>query len=240
MAKPGFIMLDPAGFHDKNFDKTSERLKKAGAWKKQRICVIIPAGSMIPAQAALSHWNLMFPPNQQVVRILAQDMEVGAAYSGAIENILGHPDLKDWEFILTVEHDNILPCDAVLKLIESLEAHPELSAVSGGYWTKGIGGVFQAWGDPNDPICNFRPLPPKPTGLLECCGLGMGCCLFRTKIFHDKRLKRPFFRTLASAESGLGTQDLSFWADARKYGYRCAVNCDVKVGHLDPKTGMVW
>jgi hypothetical protein len=31
----------------------------------------------------------------------------------------------------------------------------------------------------------------------------------------------------------VGTQDLYFWGDAKKYGYRCAIDCDVMVGHYD-------
>jgi hypothetical protein len=58
-------------------------------------------------------------------------------------------------------------------------------------------------------------------------------------MFKDARLKKPWFRTLAGKD-GYGTQDLVFWQDARKYGYRCAVDCSCLVGHLDPSTGIVW
>ena len=68
-------------------------------------------------------------------------MEVGDAYSTAIEQILAHPELKEWEYLLCVEHDNAPPGDGVIKLIERLEDHPEFDAIGGLYFTKGIGGL---------------------------------------------------------------------------------------------------
>lgn len=218
---------------------TQARLIKGGSWKRQRIILVLPADSMIPAKVALSHWNLIFPPNNSVVRILAQGMEVGDAYSSAIDQILAHPDLKDWEFLLTIEHDNLPPQDGILKMLEILEARQDLSCVSGLYYTKGEGGCPQIWGDPKDPVLNFRPQPPQPEALVECCGTGMGFALWRLSMFKDQRLARPLFKTQKSI-NGCATQDLAFWSDARKYGYKCAVDCRVKVGHLDPSSGIVW
>jgi hypothetical protein len=234
------VVQDFAGVHNGDLHKTSARLIQGGSWKKQRVVVVIPSGSMIPAKAALSLWNLGFPPNNGVVRILAEGMEVGDAYSQAIEQVMGHPDLSEWEYLLTCEWDNLPPSDGVIKLIDRMEKHPEFSCIGGLYFTKGEGGVAQIWGDPKDPQVNFRPLPPDPNGgLVEACGLGMGFNLWRLKMFKDARLKKPWFRTLAGKD-GYGTQDLVFWQDARKYGYRCAVDCSCLVGHLDPSTGIVW
>ena len=233
------LITDLSGVHNKNLDTSKERIIKGATWKKQRIVVIIPAGDNIPAKVALNLWNLIFPPNQQVVRILAQGMEVGEAYSAAIGQVSNHPELKNWEYILTVEHDNIPPSDGVLKLIQRMEEHPELSCIGGLYWTKGEGGVPQIWGDVKDPQLNFRPQPPVANELVECCGTGMGFNLWRISMFKDERIKKPFFKTLSSA-NGVGTQDLSFWTEARKYGYRCAIDCGVLVGHYSVNEDIVW
>lgn len=233
------IVQDIAGHHNRDLSKTSARLIKGGSWKKQRIVVVIPSSAMIPAKVALSHWNLAFPPNNGVVRILALGDEVGVAYSQAIEQILQHPDLGTWEYFLTIEHDNMPPGDGVLKLCEQMEAHPEFACIGGLYFTKGEGGVAQIWGDPKDPLLNFRPQPPDPNGgLVECCGTGMGFNLFRMSMFKDSKLRKPWFVT--QTKNGCSTQDLYFWADARKHGYRCAVDCSVKVGHYDFSTDTVW
>lgn len=229
----------PVGKHNENLDTSASRIMQSGAWKKQRIIVILPAASQLPSKAALAMWQLAFPPNNAVIKLLAQGMEVGEAYSQTIEQVLNHPELKDWEYILTVEHDNVPPPDGVVKLIETLEAHPEYSCVGGLYWTKGEQGVPQIWGDPSDPVLNFRPQVPRPGEVQECCGTGMGFNLWRLEMFKDTRLAKPWFQTKCGKD-GVGTQDLNFWADARKYGYRCAIDNRVLVGHYDHNTDITW
>jgi hypothetical protein len=233
------IVHQEFGRHNGELGKAASRILKGGSWKKQRIIMIVPAADMIPAKVYLSHCCLIFPPNQGAHRMLALGQEVGQAYTGAIESILSHPDLSQWEYILTVEHDNAPPNDGVVKLVEQMEAHPEFACIGGLYWTKGEGGVPQIWGDPRDPVLNFRPQVPIDGQLVECCGTGMGFNLWRISMFKDERLRRPWFHTLASRE-GVGTQDLYFWGDARKYGYRCAIDCAIKVGHYDSQTDIMW
>jgi hypothetical protein len=92
--------------------------------------------------------------------------------------------------------------------------------------------VAQIWGDVKDPVVNFRPQKPDPAGgLVECHGTGMGFNVWRLDMFKDERLRKPWFVT--QTENGVSTQDLYFWSEARKYGYRCAIDCSVKVGHYD-------
>jgi hypothetical protein len=233
--KPQLVTTqDFAGYHNGDLQAASARLIKGGSWKRQRIVCLIPASDAIPTKVALSMWNLAFPPNNGVVRIAALGMEVGEAYSTAITQVLADPNLSEWEYLLTLEHDNLAAGDAVLKLLERMEQHPELACIGGLYFTKGVGGVPQIWGDVRDPVPNYRPQLPDPNGgLVECVGTGMGFNLWRMAMFKDERLRRPWFVT--QREGGISTQDLYFWGDARKYGYRCAVDCSVKVGHLDLK-----
>lgn len=233
------IIQDFGGVNNANLGVASARLMKSGSWKRQNIIVVVPADSVIHAKVCLSIWNLIWPPNNSVVRILAQGMEVGNAYTAAIEQILTHPQLKEFQYVLTIEHDNLPPQDGVLKLLEVLEDHKELSWVSGLYFCKGENGCAQIWGDPNDPVLNFRPQPPKLDTVQECCGTGQGFTLYRLAMFKDERLERPWFKT-EKGPQGVSTQDLAFASKARKWGYRCAVDTRVKVGHIDVKTGFVW
>lgn len=238
MTKAEIVSYD-FGRHNADLANSAERILKGGSWKKQRIIVLIPSANTIAAKVALSHWNLMFPPNQGVIKMLCLGMEVGDAYSQAIEQILAHPELRDWEYVLTVEHDNIPPPDGVLKLLEQMDAHPEYACIGGCYWTKGEGGVPQIWGDVSDPVLNFRPQVPRPGELQECYGTGMGFNLWRLAMFKDEKIKRPWFKTIAGPE-GIGTQDLAFWGEARKHGYRCAIDNRVLVGHYDLLTETCW
>lgn len=226
--------MENEGYHNSKLEESTKRVIEGGTWKKQRIVVILPSSDLIPAKVALSHWSLAFPPNQAVHRHLALGSEVGEAYSTAISEILAHPDLSQWEYILTIESDNMPPSDGVIKLIKQMEAHPELACIGGLYWCKGEGGCAHIWGEIADPQVNYRPQPPRAGELVECYGTSMGFNLWRMSMFKDDRLRKPWFKTLDGSEgSGIGTQDLYFWNDARKYGYRCGVDCSVLVGHYD-------
>lgn len=236
------VLQNYQGLHNENIEQTQQRLYQQGSWKKQRVVTIIPAGATIPSKVALSHRSLVFPPNQANTWILAEGMEVGHAFTTAIEQVLAHPELSQWEYILTIEHDNMPPFDGVVKLIERMENNPKYACIGGLYYTKGPGGVAQIWGDPNDPVLNFRPqVPDVNGGLVECCGTGMGFNLWRMSMFKDPKLRKPWFKTLNGSEGqGVGTQDLYFWNDARSHGYKCAIDCGVKVGHYDLSTGIAW
>lgn len=230
--KPQLISME-SGYHNADLAKSTARILEGNSWKKQRVVMLMPASAMIPTRVYLSHCSLAFPPNQAAHRMIAEGMEVGEAFSSAISEILAHPDLSQWEYLLTIEHDNCPPGDGIVKLIRRMEKNPEFSCIGGLYWTKGEGGVPQIWGDPKDVNLNFRPQPPDPNGgLVECCGTGMGFNLWRLSMFKDARLRKPWFKTVAD-HTGVGTQDLYAWSDFRKHGFRCAIDCDVKVGHWD-------
>jgi hypothetical protein len=227
------------GRHNAALAESTARIIRGASWKKQRVVMMIPAGESIPTPVYLSHCGLIFPPNQPAHRMVAIGQEVGEAFSNTIAEIAAHPQLGEWEYLLTIEHDNIPPSDGLVKLIARMDAHPEFACIGGLYWTKGEGGVPQIWGDPKDPVLNFRPQPPVPGQLVECCGTGMGFNLWRLSMFKDAKLRRPWFKTIAGKE-GVGTQDLYAWGDFRKHGYRCAIDCDVLVGHYDTNTGITW
>jgi len=233
---PQIVGYEP-GFHNSN-PNTINRLVSEGAYEDQSTIVIIPALNKVDTKAASSWWNLIFPPNQKAVKLFAQGMEVGEAYGQTIQMILDHPDLSQYKYILCIEADNVVPPDGLVKLIKRMKANPEYACIGGLYYTKGEGGVPQIWGDPKDPVLNFRPQIPSPGNLVECNGTGQGFNLFKLDMFKDEKLRKPWFKTIAGAE-GVGTQDLYFWGDARKYGYRAAIDCDVLVGHVDGN-GFVW
>lgn len=234
------IVSYDAGKNNLDLELARGRILQGGSWKNQRTVILVPSAAMISAKVALSHWNLMCPPNQPIYRMLCLGMEVGDAYSQAVSAVLAHPQLSEWEYLLTVEHDNIPPVDGFLRLLADMEAHPEYHCIGGLYWTKGEGGVPQIWGDVKDPLFNCRPQLPQPGQIIECCGTGMGFNLWRLSMFKDKNLRSPWFKTCASAQEGVGTQDLYFWNDARPKGYRCAIDCDIRVGHHDAGNDFTW
>jgi hypothetical protein len=231
------VTENEAGFHNEDLERTRARLVEGGSWKRQRIVMVLPSANLIHAKVALSLMNLAFPPNQGVFRYLVLGEEVGVAYSNAVRDILDNPQLGQSEYMLTVEHDNMPPWYGVNKLLEDMEKHPEYGAIGGLYFTKGEGGVAQIWGDPTDPVQNYRPQIPVPNTVQECVGTAMGFTLYRMSMLKDlvEKEGHPLFRTVPH-----GTQDLQFWNMARKHGYRCAIDTGIQVGHIDPSTGFVW
>lgn len=238
--EPQIISSYQPGAHNTNLDNTISRLEKESGYKDLSTIIIIPALGSVPTKAVASWLNLYSPPNQKVVRLFAVGMEVGKAYSSTIESILQHPDLSTYKYIVTLEHDNIPPPDGLTKLLLAMENNPQYSCIGGLYFTKGLGGCAQIWGNPNEHPLNFKPQVPIINSIQECCGTGMGFNAFRLDMFKDEKLRRPWFETTSDMKNGCFTQDLYFWTDARKYGYRCAIDTSILVGHYDVKEDKVW
>lgn len=238
--KPEIIIGVDPGRHNQDMEATLKRLEKDGAYKDMSCILIIPCIGSVPVKVVSAWWNMYFPPNQKVMKMYPTGMEVGSAYSECIEMILNHPDLSKYKYIMTLESDNVPQPDAAVRLLQQMEAHPEYCCIGGLYYTKGEGGQPQIWGDINDPVLNFRPVPPVVGGLVECNGTGMGCNIFRLDMFKDTRIAKPWFKTTCNQQEGCYTQDLKFFSEVKKYGYRCAIDCSVLVGHYDQHQDITW
>jgi hypothetical protein len=238
--EPQILSSYVGGKHASELYATIQRLEKEKSYKDLSCIVLIPALGTVPTRAVASWWNIIFPPNQKVVKMFAMGMEVGEAYSNTIKTIIDHPDLSKFKYLVTIEHDNVIPADGVLNLLRRIEDNPEYAAISGLYFTKGESGQPQIWGDPKQFPMDFKPQKPIPGELVECNGIGMGFSVWKLDIFKDEKLQKPWFKTLQSKEDGVATQDLYFWTHARKHGYRCAVDCSVLVGHYSVEEDIVW
>jgi len=178
--------------------------------------------------------------NQKRLLRLVTGAEVGDAYDEEVAMWLQHPDVSKWRYVLTLEDDNIPPPDAVKNLIEAIEAGP-FDGVGGLYFTKGDLNMPQCYGDPQHFArtgeLEFRPrdivAAVRNGHIVPCNGIAMGCSLYRMSMFRE--LPRPWFRTTPNS-----TQDLHFCANAVRAGKRFAVDCRVRVGHLDIASGVVY
>jgi hypothetical protein len=238
LSEPTIYLGHEAGYHNKS--DAAARLKKARSYKDLSTICVIPTRGMVDAQVVESWWGLMTPMNQPFTRLIVKGMEVGDAYNAAIETILANDVLNKWKYVLTLEEDNLPPPDGLLKLYESMD---DFAVVGGLYFTKGEMGQPMIYGDPSG-ILNFVPQVPIADTVQECNGLGMGFNLFQLDLFRDEKIPRPWFKTLqewSPAEGGRAyTQDLYFYENARKAGYRVACDTRIKVGHKDVSSGMVW
>jgi len=231
------------GRHNDDLDGSIARLVHGKSYKNLSTIWVTPIPGdppMMHAKVYFDSWaNLMTPMNQPVYRLPIFNREVGDAYNQAIETILSHPQLCTFKYILTVEHDNLPPPDGLLKLYESIDKY---DAVGGLYWTKGDLGQPMIYGNPKEMPKNFIPQKPIPETVQECNGLGMGFTLFKVSMFA--KLPKPWFKTLQEYAPNSGaraaTQDLYFFQNAGREGFRFACDTRVRVGHLDLKEGTVW
>lgn len=239
MAEPQILMPDMKGYHNSN-PGTNARLDKSRSYQDLSTIIIAPIVGDLSPVVVQSWMGLIKPMNQKVIGpIFAQGFEVGHAYNECIKNILLNPELSKWKYILTIEHDNLPPPDGLIRLYEDME---EYDVVGGLYWTKGEEGQPMIYGDPNVLPMNFTPQRPIPDSVQRANGLGMGFNLFKLDIF--KKLPYPWFRTLNDFVPGQGvkmyTQDLYFYENAGKAGYKFACDTRVKVGHYDKTTNIIW
>lgn len=232
-----------SGRHNSNLAASVERLVKGNTYKDASTILVLPTRGVIPAKVCNALWSLITPMNQPFFRHLVEGKEVGEAYNDAVEMILANPQLSKWKYMLTVEEDNLPPPDGLLKLYENMDKY---DVTAGLYWCKGEGGQPMIYGDPKEMPKNFRPQIPIPNAVQECNGLGMGFTLFKIKMLADMKKKGlwPLFKTVQDYEYGkgasLGTQDLFFFGNAGREGYRFASDNRVLVGHLDVNSGVVW
>jgi hypothetical protein len=244
--------MEPIANVVKAFDgKGFERVEhiQGSTYKDSSTVIVIPTRGMISHRVVQSWQGLISPMNQKRAILFASGHEVGKAYDEMIKNILASPELSKWKYVLTLEDDNLVPPDAHVRLLESIEAGG-FDAVGGIYFTKGDLNMPMCYGDPEEyrktGVLDFKPRDVRAAlkggHIVECNGLAMGCTLYRMDLF--RQISAPWFVTVSDLVEGVGvqcfTQDLYFCQTAKKAGKRFACDTRVRVGHLDINTGEVF
>jgi hypothetical protein len=239
--KPEIIIDSWEGRHNKSDYRS--RLEKAKLYKDQSTICVVPTRGVITAKVVQNWLGMMTPMNQKFTRIFMIGLEVGDAYSQAVDAILDSPELSKWKYMLTLEEDNMVPPDGLIKLIESIG---DYDAVGGLYWTKGEEGQPMCYGRPGQVPINFIPQIPEVDTLTPCNGLGMGFTLFKIDSLKKmkEKIKGPLFVTKQVYEPGKGvhcyTQDLWHYQQGVEMGLKYACDSRVRVGHYDANTDIVW
>lgn len=241
--KPAVIIENlNLGLHNADLQASVERLNKGKTYRDLSTIIVCPTRGMISDRVVQAWMGMIRPMNQKCIGpIFIRGYEVGQAYNMAIDMILNNPELSKWKFILTIEEDNLPPPDGLIKLYESMDTY---DVVGGLYWTKGEDGQPMIYGDPSITPVNFIPQKPIADTIQPANGLGMGFNLFKIDIFKNPSLPRPFFQTLQEHIPGVGsrvyTQDLFFFENAGKLGYKFACDTRIRVGHLDVTNDITW
>jgi hypothetical protein len=218
-------------------------------YKDNSTVLIVPTRGTINHRVVNALMHLISPMNQKRSLLFCSGDEVGRAYDRLIKAVLADPELSKWKYIMTVEDDNLIPQDAHVRLLESIEMG-QFDAVSGIYFTKGEVNMPMAFGDPEEylktGVIDFRPRDVRGAlangYIMPVNGIAMGCALWRMDLFRE--LPDPWFVTCADIIPDKGpqifTQDLYFCMNAKKAGKRFAVDLRVKVGHMDTGSGLVY
>jgi hypothetical protein len=215
--------------------------------------MVCPTRGMIPQAVVEAILGMITVPNQKRSVRFVSGAEVADAYNKAIAEILGDWQLSKYRYILTFEDDNLPPIDGHLRLLDAIQSGP-WDAVSGIYFTRRSPPTPLAIGDPAasslDAMFDWKTRDVRAAieagETVEVNGLPMGFTLFKMDLFRE--MPAPWFRTVneyvRAGDRIVGrrqaTHDLDFCERARTAGKRFAVDCGVKVGHLDVATGVVY
>ncbi len=222
---------------------------QGSTYRDNSTVILCPTRGMINHRVASSLQQIMAPMNQKRSMYFCVGDEVGKAYAHMLGAILKDPELSKWKYVMTVEDDNLIPADAHVRLLETIE-WGKYDAVSGIYFTKGFNTMPMAYGDPEEyretGVIDFKPRNVAEAlskgHVMEVNGIAMGCALWRMDLFRE--IAAPWFVTVADVIPDKGptafTQDLYFCYNATKAGKRFAVDMRVKVGHLDINDGVVY
>lgn len=242
-----------------SFDDAAKALEGVGfaraqvlpgtTYKDNSTVIIIPSrDNNVDIRVQQTWMSLIAPMNQKRAILFAIGDEVGVAYQRVVEAVLKDPELSKWQYIMTMETDNLQPPDAHIRLLETIEAG-KFDGVSGIYWTKGEFNMPMAYGDPAEyartGVLEFRPRDIRAAlehgHVMEVNGIAMGCSLYRMDLFRE--IEPPWFVTVADVVNGAPqgfTQDLYFCRRARMAGKRFAVDMRVRVKHLDLASGVAY
>ena len=139
----------------------------------------------------------------------------------------------DFDYLLMLDDDHIVPVDLVERLIEHMETRPEFGV---------IGALYYQRGGQYEPVVMKRMRPDVKDdwtfrfyqihedvitnpGLHEVDIIGGGCMFFRTEVFT--KLMPPYF----VPEIDAGT-DIQICCRLRDMGVRIAIDTSIELGHL--------
>lgn len=169
-------------------------------------------------------------PEMAVDIITPPRMEIATARNATIDIALA----RGHKYLFWLDDDTVCPPDTIVRLLERLEANPDVYMICPKYYVRGY--PFKLMGfierGPNDweMIDEAKDLPDKD-GLIRCVAIGNGCTLYRMSIFEQmviSRQGREWYRT------GKGhTEDAFFCAKAKTVipDFICAMDTTFSAKH---------
>lgn len=191
--------------------------------KNEKIILIgVPCPRKIDVQFLKSYMQL------QGLEMCDVMFEQSGTIYAARDNIARYAIEHNYEYVLFLDSDMVLPSDLIYRLLEE-----NTDMVTGLYFKRGDKFepvIFKnlrtrkgAKQSNVDPITDY---PKNTTFEIECAG--MGCSLIKTKVFKEVYNK---YHCMHELMSGIG-EDFSFFLRARKLGYKLLCNTGIQCGHI--------
>ena len=188
--------------------------------------IVIPTRGMLHYTFVGALLQLRAPLNQPRQIVFGAGMEVADSYNGLVQLAL---EKYEPRYIMTLEDDNLPPPTAHLTLLGTIDGYA------------GISGLYHSKTEERAPLVFDHDMRMLDTtgehGVKKVGGIPMGCALWKASIFRD--IEPPWFETIDD-EARRWTHDLVWCERLAKHGLEVAVNLDLKVGHLDVTSGVLY
>lgn len=144
---------------------------------------------------------------------------------------------KGFDYLFTVEHDMIIPKDALVKLLEV-----DAGVAYGVYRFRqnpAVLNVYRPVGKkarwPNRSLDYFPELRERARRavITECSGLGFGCTLIKREVLEQVEMRR-------FEAGGHPSPDMQFAADCMRLGIVMKAHFGVPCGHIKPDGSILW
>lgn len=154
--------------------------------------------------------------------------------------------LEKLDFVLWIDSDNLIDWATVAKMVETLEAYPDVAMVTGWYYLSAEGSdlddmpvVWSSCGHWVDEHCAPIPLEQfaeadQAGGFLEIDYSGFGCVLMRADALRLMGEKpNPFLPRFSNAfEWGMSGDDVAFCLTLKEHGGKILCDPRLRVEHL--------
>jgi 2-polyprenyl-3-methyl-5-hydroxy-6-metoxy-1,4-benzoquinol methylase len=192
-----------------------------------KLAICIPLYGSIPANFFINFMNRIHElytngRNYEVRIHMKQGQPVDLVRNELVNMALQY----NCDYIMFIDSDMILPPKAIDNLIDM-----NVDIASGLYFSKGkpflpVARIYQD--DKHFYLEDF-----EFDRILEVDGVGLGCCLIKSEIF--KKIKYPWFKFNWSewkGQIGQLAEDLYFFDEAKKLGYKVYLNTGITCNHF--------
>lgn len=205
--------------------------------RKPRVLIAIPGFAGIQPEAQESYGRMLFwcgrnLPDYDFGLTIVTKMEQFRARNQIIDGAIA----GEWEYVLMLDDDHIVPNNLVGVLLHHMLERPEFGVVGALYYQRG--GSYEPVimrrkskeeGDYSFEYVRHYDKEITEPGLYEIDIIGGGCMMFRTEVF--RKLMPPYFWW----EYHAGT-DISICGRLQDAGVRIAVDTSIELGHIGNKS----